>query len=115
MLHILSSLVDPLEKVHQVSQSDIDLHLIHVLENFSSLVFALNSQGYLGPVHAKSLLLGINPVLTRAVSLLSIVIVPLKENVTLNLDHILNQERNDLPKLLDTVPQTQQNRLLQKT
>lgn len=52
ILKVFSGFIDALEEVHHIPESDIDLHLVHILEDFCGLDLALDLQGDLWPIHA---------------------------------------------------------------
>lgn len=52
VLEIFSGLIDTLEEVHHVPQSNIDLHFVHVLEDLRSLDLALDLQCDFRSVHS---------------------------------------------------------------
>ena len=41
-LEILSCIIQSLEEMHNVTKPDVDLHLVHVLEDLSGFYFAVN-------------------------------------------------------------------------
>lgn len=69
VFEVFSGLVDALEEVHHVAQTNIDFHLVHVLEDLSCFDLALNLQGNLWSVHTQLLLVQVHP-LFSAVSVL---------------------------------------------
>lgn len=113
ILEVFSGFVDALEEIHHVSKADIDLHLIHVLEDLCRLYFALNLQANFRSVHAQLLLVEIYPLAT-IVAILCGLIVLLEKYVTLNLGDVLNEERNDLSELVDAVPEAEQDGFLEE-
>lgn len=52
ILKVFSGLIDALEEVHHIPESDIDLHFVHILEDFCGFDLALDLEGDLWPIHA---------------------------------------------------------------
>lgn len=110
---IFSSLIDPLEEIHHISQADIDLHLIHILEDLSGFDFALDLQGNFRTVHPQFLFVKVHP-FPAVVSVLCTLVVFLEEDISLDFGYVFDEERDDLPKFVYALPETQDDGLLEE-
>lgn len=104
MLDVLGGLVDPFEETHQKSQSDINFHLIHILEYLGSFALAFDSQCNFRLILPETFLAVINPFLASVVSLLGRLVVLFEQEVAVDLDNVFDQQRNDVPELTDGLP-----------
>lgn len=59
-VEIFSALIEALEEIHDVSQTNIDFQLVHVFEYFDSKNAALYSQSYLWAIHFQFLFVVFN-------------------------------------------------------
>lgn len=60
VIEILGGLIQSLEKVHHISESDIDFQLVHEFKYFCSFGLAVNVQSVLGSVETEAFLVGLH-------------------------------------------------------
>lgn len=113
IFEVLSGLIYALEEVHHVSETNVDLHLIHILENLSSFDLALNLKGDLWSIHAQFLLIEVHP-LPTIIPVLGTLVVFFKEDISLYLCDVFDEQGNDLSELVDAFPKTEDDGLLEE-
>ena len=111
VLKVFSGFIYSLEEVHHVSEADIDLHLVHILEDLSSFDLALNLQCDLRSIHAEFLLIEVDPLAT-VVSILGGFIIFFEEDVAFDFGDVFDEEWDDLSELVDAVPQAKEDGFL---
>ena len=115
VFYILGGFVDSLEEVHQESQADIDLHLVHVVEYLCGFAFAVDGEGYFGFVFPESFFSEVDPVFPWAVPFFGCLVVLFKEEFAVDFDDIFDEEGYDIPELVDGFPQSQKDGGLEET
>jgi len=113
IFEVFSGFIDTLEEVHHISEANVDFHFIHILEDLCSFDLALDLQRNLRSIHTQFLLIDVYPFAT-IVSVFGTLIIFFEEDVALDFGDVFDEKRNDLSKLVNALPQAEDDGLLEE-
>lgn len=106
---VFSGIVQALEEMHHVPQSDVHLHLVHAFEYFSGFDFTVDKQGNLWPVKSQFLFVIEHLLLPQGSGVLLFLT---KEYFRLNFQYLHNQVGDHKSEILNFIPKSQNNSFL---